>query len=396
MVISTPPGARATGNGTQNSLSFVSSQPDTYKADIEARISDTCIDCIAWMMMLDGDDDLLTVSEVTVFVKTDDDNRMFSQSGPPSDFERLLFNVIKDFITSEVGGEWLAEKLQTMGWSSTIIKKMNAIGLVVAFIASRYRWNGLVLDGLDLEISEPDLPILLRQSTTLVGDTDTYIDVLVRYISHPHLSMDIFNGPGRAGDAVHAIWAAVRERVTPSPGAIQPVSPQVNHTTTAPAIGSGSPGGALEKRGPGRPRKNTSTPTAGNKAKRGRPRKNQSSGPAAAAKKRTAARRDTSDLEDMATVLMSIGSDAIQAPPVHVVAHIDPNLAVQLVELIARFWQTTAEIVVKSMLKGDDSVAAILAGLMRLDPRDVADVVASVVIGYNGEVIKKRISAAYQ
>ena len=221
----------------------MSSQPDTYKADIEARISDTCIDCIAWMMMLDGDDDLLTVSEVTVFVKTDDDNRMFSQSGPPSDFERLLFHVIKDFITSEVGGEWLAEKLQTMGWSSTIIKKMNAIGLVVAFIASRYRWNGLVLDGLDLEISEPDLPILLRQSTTLVGDTDTYIDVLVRYISHPHLSMDIFNGPGRAGDAVHAIWAAVRERVTPSPGAIQPVSPQVNHTTPPPPSGRVAPGG---------------------------------------------------------------------------------------------------------------------------------------------------------
>ena len=99
----------------------------------------------------------------------------------------------------------------------------------------------------------------------------------------------------------------------------------------------------------------------------------------------------------MATVLMSIGSDAIQPPPVHVpVAHIDPNLAVQLVELIARFWQTTAEIVVKSMLKGDDSIAAILAGLMRLDPRDVADVVASVVIGYNGEVIRKRIAAAYQ
>ena len=396
MVISTPPGARATGNGTQNSLSFVSSQPDTYKADIDAHIADTCIDCIAWMMMLDGDDDLLTVSEVTVCVKIDDDNRMFSQSGPPSDFEMLLFNVIKDFITSEVGGDWLAEKLQTMGWSSTIIKKMNAIGLVVAFIASRFRWNGLVLDGLDLEISEPELPILLRQSTTLVGDTDTYVDVLVRYISHPRLSMDIFNGPGRAGDAVHAIWAAVRERVTPSHGAILPVSPQMNPTTTAPAIGSGSPGGTLKKRGPGRPRKNTSTPTTG-KAKRGRPRKNQSTGPAAAAKKRTAARRNTSELEDMATVLMSIGSDAIQPPPVHVpVAHIDPNLAVQLVELIARFWQTTAEIVVKSMLKGDDSVAAILAGLMRLDPRDVADVVASVVIGYNGEVIRKRISAAYQ
>ena len=396
MVISTPPGARATGNGTQNNLSFVPSQPDTYKADIEAHIADTCIDCIAWMMMLDGDDDALTVSEVTVFVKIDDDNRMFSQSGPPSDFERLVFMVIKDFLTSEVGGDWLAEKLQTMGWSSTIIKKMNAIGLVVAFIASRYRWNGLVLDALDLEISEPELPILLRQSTTLVGDTDTYVDVLVRYISHPHLSMDIFNGPGRAGDAVHAIWAAVRERVTPSHGAILPVSPQVNHTTTAPAIGSGSPGGALEKRGPGRPRKNTSTPTG--KAKRGRPRKNQSSGPVAAAKKRTAARRNTSgDLEDMATVLMSIGSDAIQAPPVHSpVAHIDPNLAVQLVELIARFWQTTAEIVVKSMLLGDDAVAKILAGLMRLDPGDVADVVASVVIGYNGEVIRKQISAAYQ
>ena len=396
MVISTPPGARATGNGTQNSLSFVSSQPDTYKADIEAHIADTCIDCIAWMMMLDGDDDLLSVSEVTVFVKIDDDNRMFSQSGPPSDFEGLLFNVIKDFITSEVGGDWLAEKLQTMGWSSTIIKKMNAIGLVVAFIASRYRWNGSVLDGLDLEISEPELPILLRQSTTLVGDTDTYVDVLVRYISHPRLSMDIFNGPGRAGDAVHAIWAAVRERVTPSQGAILPVSPQVNHTTTAPAIGSGSPGGTLKKRGPGRPRKNTSTPATG-KAKRGRPRKNQSSGPAAAAKKRTAARRNTSDMEDMATVLMSIGSGAIQAPPAHVpVTHIDPTLAVQLVELIARFWQTTPELVVKSMLNGDDSVAAILAGLMRLDPRDVADVVASVVIGYNGEVIRKRISAAYQ
>jgi len=396
MVISSPPGARATGNGTQNSLSFVSSQPDTYKADIEAHIADTCIDCIAWMMMLDGDDDLLSVSEVTVFVKIDDDNRMFSQSGPPSDFEGLLFNVIKDFITSEVGGDWLAEKLQTMGWSSTIIKKMNAIGLVVAFIASRYRWNGSVLDGLDLEISEPELPILLRQSTTLVGDTDTYVDVLVRYISHPRLSMDIFNGPGRAGDAVHAIWAAVRERVTPSQGAILPVSPQVNHTTTAPAIGSGSPGGTLKKRGPGRPRKNTSTPATG-KAKRGRPRKNQSIGPAAAAKKRTAARRNTSDMEDMATVLMSIGSGAIQAPPAHVpVTHIDPTLAVQLVELIARFWQTTPELVVKSMLNGDDSVAAILAGLMRLDPRDVADVVASVVIGYNGEVIRKRISAAYQ
>jgi len=393
MVISSPPGARATGNGTQNSLSFVSSQPDTYKADIEAHIADTCIDCIAWMMMLDGDDDLLSVSEVTVFVKIDDDNRMFSQSGPPSDFEGLLFNVIKDFITSEVGGDWLAEKLQTMGWSSTIIKKMNAIGLVVGFIASRYRWNGLVLDGLDLEISEPDLPILLRQSTTLVGDTDAYVDALVRYISHPRLSMDIFIGPGRVGDAVHAIWAAVRERVTPSPGAIRPVSPQVNHTTTAPAIGSGSP---PEKRGPGRPRKNTSTPATG-KAKRGRPRKNQSSGPAAAAKKRTAARRNTSDLEDMATVLMSIGSDAIQPPPVHVpVTHIDPNMAVQLVELIARFWQTTPALVIKSMLNGDDSVAAILAGLMRLDPRDVADVVASVVIGYNGEVIRKRISAAYQ
>jgi len=396
MVISTPPGARATGNGTQNSLSFVSSQPDTYKADIEAHIADTCIDCIAWMMMLDGDDGLLTVSEVTVFVKIDDDNRMFSQSGPPSDFEGLLFNVIKDFITSEVGGDWLAEKLQTMGWPSTIIKKMNAIGLVVAFIASRHRWNGLVLDGLDLEISEPDLPILLRQSTTLVGDTDAYVDVLVRYISQPRLSMDTFDEPGRAGDAVHAIWVAVRERVTPSQGAILPVSPQVNHMTTAPAIGSGSPGGTPEKRGPGRPRKNTSTPAAG-KAKRERPRKNQSSGPAAAAKKRTASRRNTSDLEDMATVLMSIGSDAIQAPPVHVpVTHIEPNLAVQLVELIARFWQTTPELVVKSMLTGDDSIAAILAGLMRLDPRDVADVVASVVIGYNGEVIRKRISAAYQ
>jgi hypothetical protein len=75
---------------------------------------------------------------------------------------------------------------------------------------------------------------------------------------------------------------------------------------------------------------------------------------------------------------------------------LDPTLAVQLVELIARFWQTTPELVVKSMLNGDDSVAAILAGLMRLDPKDVADVVASVVIGYNGEVIRKRISAAYQ
>jgi hypothetical protein len=102
-------------------------------------------------------------------------------------------------------------------------------------------------------------------------------------------------------------------------------------------------------------------------------------------------------MEDMATVLMSIGSGAIQAPPAHVpVTHIDPTLAVQLVELIARFWQTTPELVVKSMLNGDDSVAAILAGLMRLDPRDVADVIASVVIGYNGEVIRKRISAAYQ
>ena len=34
-----------------------------------------------------------------------------------------------------------------------------AIGLVVAFIASRYRWNGSVLDGLDLEISEPGIEL---------------------------------------------------------------------------------------------------------------------------------------------------------------------------------------------------------------------------------------------
>jgi len=391
--------AYAPGNGEQDGQNNLPSQPEEFKAYFEERIADTRISCLSWEMLLDGDGDQLTVSQASVFARIDD-TRVFTQTGTPDGFDALLFAVIKDLITSDEGADWLVTSLVETGWPKAIVMKMNNLGLVVAFIASRYRRD------FDFgAIGLADLPILLRKSTTLFGEMGVYVNILTRELMHPNTAFALPSGSDRLGDAIHTVWAAIRAGVTPSPGVT--ASPRAYQTTstfqptepTQPAdpVQPTQPAQPV-KRGRGRPRKNTSTPASG-KAKRGRPKKAPTSGPAAAAKRRATTPKST-DLTDVVDVLMTIGSDEITqppaTPPVHVpVAQISPELAVQLVHLLAAFWQTTSGHVVETMLNGDRAVASILSGLMRIDVGDVADVVTSVVLGYNGAAIRKRVSAAY-
>ena len=391
--------AYAPGNGEQDGQNNLPSQPEEFKAYFEERIADTRISCLSWEMLLDGDGDQLTVSQASVFARIDD-TRVFTQTGTPDGFDALLFAVIKDLITSDEGADWLVTSLVETGWPKAIVMKMNNLGLVVAFIASRYRRD------FDFgAIGLADLPILLRKSTTLFGEMGVYVNILTRELMHPNTAFALPSGSDRLGDAIHTVWAAIRAGVTPSPGVT--ASPRAYQTTstfqptepTQPAdpVQPTQPAQPV-KRGRGRPRKNTSTPASG-KAKRGRPKKAPTSGPAAAAKRRATTPKST-DLTDVVDVLMTIGSDEITqptAPPLVFapVAEITPELAVQLVHLLAAFWQTTSGHVVETMLNGDRAVASILSGLMRIDVGDVADVVTSVVLGYNGAAIRKRVSAAY-
>ena len=390
----------APGNGEQNGQNNLPSQSEEFKTYFEERIADTRISCLSWEMLLDGDGDHLTVSQASVFARIDD-TRVFTQTGTPDGFDALLFAVIKDLITSDEGADWLVASLVETGWPKSIATKMNNLGLVVAFIASRYRRD------FDFgAVGLADLPILLRKSTTLFGEMDVYVNILTRELMRPNIAFATPSGSDRLGDAIHTVWAAVRAGVTPSPGVTASPrayqsTPAVQPTEAVEAVQPAQPVQPVQpvKRSRGRPRKNTSAPASG-KAKRGRTKKAPTSGPAAAAKRRATTPKST-DLADVVDVLMAIGSDEIiqpTAPPLVFapVAEIAPELAVQLVHLLAAFWQTTSGHVVETMLNGDRAIASILSGLMRIEVGDVADVVTSVVLGYNGTSIRKRVSAAYK